>query len=337
MQKFFRDVSVNVTGSLVVILVGALGVWLASLTPSIALYAPISYLVVFLLTVALGTLIALAVGRARQVWLPPPVSASTGLKAYDDTKIREEVANLASLKKQIVEDYQRMSGLEVRTSDQIDQLKIEIRRREETIGSNIGALQDRIVQIDATYAGEIAELKRALDKHNRENIAHHSLNSDALRTRFDAVYRALGAMYHRERLLSLEQLLEDEATELAAPTQNLTTYDREQWGIWEAKERGWRRTLETWCDLANNYSPGIRDKVIAVSDDHYFQKGQATVDQFPDAEAYIAYKRFCALWKNWKNWQLEALRAVHQVAFNGGGRVPVDGAGDFEELGDRSR
>lgn len=259
--------------------------------------------------------------RPRWTVLPesPP---SERLPAYDDTRLKAEVAELTRIKRAIIDDYQRMSGVEVRFTDALDRLKEAIQQKDQTVGANFGALQDRVVAVDATYAGELAGLK-----------AQMSLTADALRQQFECVYLALGAIFHRERLHTFAESIEAGAKELASPTAENASLDSDQWEAWQANERGWMRTVETWCDLAENYVPGIKERVTTTTRDDYLQTGQAKVEQFPTPEAYTAYKGFCAIWKNWRNWQLEAIRAVHQAAFNRGGRRPVGGGGDMEELG----
>ena len=128
-------------------------------------------------------------------------------------------------------------------------------------------------------------------------------------------------------------MIEDASLGLSAATHSQTSYDEARWEQWSVDHRNWNILVHEWCDLAENYVAGISAKILTTTSEHYQQKGEAKVDQFPDAEAYIAYKVFCAILKNWKNWQLEALHAVHRVAFNGGGRVPVSGGGDMEYLG----
>ena len=67
----------------------------------------------------------------------PGIPAIVG---YDDAKLRAEVAALSALKRQIVDDYQRMLGLENRYSGMLDGLKEAIQKKDETLGANLAAL-----------------------------------------------------------------------------------------------------------------------------------------------------------------------------------------------------
>jgi len=318
---------------------GALGlttltVWLAKMTPAVAAYAPLSYLfaaLLALLVIAWGAVGVAAYRQRTRDESPVP-------EPYDDRELRESVESsseilaafvtdarglmtrmsaIEDLNRAIVEDYQRMLGLEARFSNMLDRLKGAVQRQHETINANHAALQEKVALVDATRAAEVAGVYEQVDKLRREYLAHHSLNADTLRHRFDNIYSSLAAIWHRERLHFLGSQIESVAGELAAPTQAGTHYDETTWEIWEANEASWRNTVLTWCGIAESYVPGISERVLTSSDDHYRQKGVAKVGQFPDPEAYIAYKAFCAVWKNWCGWKDEAQRAVHQVAFNG--------------------
>jgi uncharacterized membrane protein len=143
----------------------------------------------------------------------------------------------------------------------------------------------------------------------------------------ERVYHSLAAIWHRERLLEFAQLLEKGGGELSAPTHGKEYLDQDAWEKWEAKERAWRSILESWCELAGAYIPGVRDDVMKTSDEHFKQKGVAKVEQFPDPEAFFAYKAFCAISKNWHAHIEPVMRIVHQVAFNSAYRSASMGDG----------
>ena len=214
--------------------------------------------------------------------------------------LREEAAHLREKYQAVISDYQRMTGLEARSTDEMDKLKLLIQAQKDTAAANLDAVQDRVKALEAGQ----------------------SLDGDRHRAQLASVYGSLAAIYHRERLYHLAQAIEAGASELSAPTNDGVTYGEQDWKEWESKERAWRETLEAWCELASCYVRGISGKVLSTDAEHYKMKGQAQVEQFPDPEAYIGYKEFCALWKNFRNWKGEAEKAVHQVAFNGGTHDP---------------
>lgn len=237
-------------------------------------------------------------------------------------KLDPRVEALERLQREIIDDYQRMSGLEARFSDMLDGLKDGIAQKNLSSASNHGVLQDKL-----------SELQKALEAFTGRQAALDSLTADDVAIRLKTVFDAIGAIYHRERLIEMADRLEKGAKELQAPTTVKKHYDADEWGVWKSHEEAWRRVLEQWCDLADNYVSGLSGKILTVADSHYTTAGVADVGQFPIAEDYIEYKRFCGRLKNWHNWQEEARRAVHQAAFNGGGRQPMAGAGYLEELG----
>jgi hypothetical protein len=230
-------------------------------------------------------------------------------------RIEGRIGKLVDLQKETIDDYQRMSAVEARLIGELDGLKTEIQAQDDKTSSHL-----------QTVESKVSELGQA-------NNANH----DCTRRQIASLYDALGAVYHRELLQEYAVYIEGGAKELSAPTKEGACYDQEAWERWEAKERGWRSILKAWCDLAACYSRGIDMKVLTVSEDQYRQTGVAQTAQFP-ADGIIAYKAFCARWKNWQNWRVEGERAVHQVAFNGGtaGSRPIyPGAGEMEELGAR--
>jgi hypothetical protein len=221
-------------------------------------------------------------------------------------RLRQEADYLKEKYQAVISDYQRMNGLEVRFSDMLDGLKRQIRSDNETIRSNHGALQEKIVALEAG-----ADLDRR-----------------QVRTQVYSIFNALAAVYHREQLRDWAATIEAMANELRAPTTHDQHLTHDQWEQWATNERTWRTLLTQWCDLAACYYPGIKEHVLTLSEEQFMQTGVAKATQFPEPEAYTAYKAFCGRLKNWHNWQGEAERAVHQAAFNGGA-VPAPPKGLF--------
>jgi hypothetical protein len=269
--------------------------------------SPVTWFLVFV-----GALIILRKPWASQrTSTEGTASSDKGLEATRiDIRLSELEARHAAVEeknKAIIQDYQRMLGLESTFDERLARLTDRVEGLKD-------GLSETIIQSAGQNAGEFESLKGQIQN----------------------IYDALGAIYHRERLSYLNLLLEKGADEPAAPTREGSSYNEEQWERWQANERAWRGTLEQWCSLAAAYVPDIEAKVLTTTNEHYQQKGTAEVQQFPDAEAYILYKTFCGLQKNWQNWQEDVRRAVHQAAFNSPGRKPVAGAGYLEELGSRT-
>ena len=237
--------------------------------------------------------------------LPPSSPASP---PYDDTALSARVSELENIKRAIVADYQNMSGLEARFDQALDKLKEAIQVREAVVDTNFKMQADRIVRLEALA----------------------SLSSDKVATQISSVYGSLAAIYHREVLAHLGIEIARGAEALSAPTREAKVYDADGWQKWEDAEHDWATLLHQWCSLAGAYVEGVGDKIAEIPPSHYLQTGEAKSSQFPDAEAYIAYKQFHARVKNWAGWKQEVERAVHQVAFNGGHPVALTEAGYLE-------
>jgi regulator of replication initiation timing len=194
--------------------------------------------------------------------------------------------------------------------DKMDTWKDQISR---LITESMQLQTERSHLVEERIAGAEMSLTRSIKKIE----ASQSLSGDWQRQQVASLYDALGAILHREQLRELGNSIEAGAKELSAPTELGTHLDQERWEGWQTNERAWRATLEQWCDLASCYHRDIKEKVLTLSEDHYLQTGVAEGDQFPQPEAFIAYKAFWGRLKNWRNWRGEADRAVQQVAFNG--------------------
>lgn len=118
-------------------------------------------------------------------------------------------------------------------------------------------------------------------------------------------------------MAAIAESIELQADDLAAPTKSKATYDREQWEIWEEKEAWWCGELSKWVSLAGCYLEGVHERIFDTPTDRYLEKGVAKVDQFPDPEAFFAYKRFNILLKNFHEVRAEAEKVVREHAFDG--------------------
>lgn len=233
---------------------------------------------------------------AIQGFMGAAVKLATDLneqRVGDVKKLSDELHAATVKQATIIEDYQRMLAVEA-----------------------------RLEEMKADHGKKIGEL-----------FAHRSLDTDGIMARFHRVYDALAAMFHRERLHMFGQQIEAGAAELSGPTNEKIQFDQGAWEQWESKELAWRSALDSWCELASVYVPGVREEVMTTSDEHYKQKGVATVEQFPDAEAFFSYKAFCGVWKNWQGQKERVFRAVHQAAFNGDYTIAKPAMGDGGAIG----
>lgn len=178
--------------------------------------------------------------------------------------------------RQVVDDYQRMSGVEARLDEKL-----------KTTNSNVVKIEAGII-----------------------------LQADYVKTQIISLFDALGAIYHREQLSSWERTLEGAATELLLPVDQGITFDHDARASWEAKDNAWRRGLQRWVDLGRSYVPDLHTQVFTVPDDHYKRAMNVKLEQFPTPEALFIYKAFCAVLANWRGCRDEVNQLVRQAAFN---------------------
>lgn len=263
--------------------------WLAGLLPW---FGPLSLpeKIAIAIPAALVTLLAVTASLAlfryfRPLSHPSPVDGPTPTASYDDSAL---LAGLAAL------------------GNDLDALKGAIQTQNEDFQAQIVAVGQQFGRMQTAIMTEIKRIE-----------ALESLNEQYTRRQVASLYQALAAIYHREHLAALAVEIEDGAVELSAPTTLEARYDADQWEEWEGKHSAWRRVVQQWADLAGCYADGMDGKVFDIHPDQFKQKGQAKVEQFPDTEAFIAYKGFWIVLKQWRGWREEGERAVHQAAFNG--------------------
>lgn len=100
----------------------------------------------------------------KQVSAPPENGVVP--PAYDDTKLKAEVAVLAKRVGAVIDDYQRMSGLEARFSERMDKLQPELER--------LGRHADNIERAERRASAE--ELVRSLNPLPRPTAAAELLS-----------------------------------------------------------------------------------------------------------------------------------------------------------------
>ena len=172
---------------------------------------------------------------------------------------------------------------------------------------------DALTRLEAKLREVEASMLKAIDRIE----AGASLSTDYTRRQIASLYQALAAIGHRETLSELGEKIEEEADKLAQPTTGEVRFDENQWEKWEAKQAKWRLKLRHWCTLASSYSEGIEAKILDTPEDRYRETGQARIEQFPNPEAFFAYKTFWILYKNWREHREEAERDVYAHAFAG--------------------
>jgi hypothetical protein len=218
----------------------------------------------------------------------------------------------------------KVTGLTFRV-DELDAWKEQLSR---LMTEAVTAQTKRLERLE----GKVADVEANLGQAIAKTAASQSLSDDRRQEQIASLYGSLAAIFDREHMRELAVPIEEIGKELAAPIEQQTRLDHEEWEAWEAKERGWQSILKAWCDVAERYLPGIKHSVMSVSEEQYRQTGIAQASQFPE-DGLIAYKAFWARLNNWRGSRGEADGAVHHVAFDGGTveRMSVRGVFDLED------
>ncbi|MEA3064300.1 MAG: hypothetical protein QOJ27_739 [Sphingomonadales bacterium] len=182
-------------------------------------------------------------------------------------------------------------------------------------------LSDRIEQIDSKVSKghqHFGEVEGKMLEAVKRLEAQQSVSEQFMRRQVASLRQALTAIFHREQLQTLATEVEARAAELITPTTHGACYeDADQWEAWIEKFFAWRGVVQQWVDIAEAYSPHTDIQVFDVHPDQLQEKGVAKVDQFPDPEAFIAYKGFWILLKQWRERREQVEQAVQQAAFEG--------------------
>jgi hypothetical protein len=175
-------------------------------------------------------------------------------------------------------------------------------------------LKERVVVLDAKYAGELAGAKAATEHLRGEWIATRSLDADALNGSFENVYLALEAIHDRQRLTTIEAQLNLNVAALLVQD-DTPNYDEVSWKQWEDQEDRWRTNVELWCERAAKYLPNVREQVFATPERSYRGGGWPSDNLFGDSIRVHAYKTFLIIWRNLGDLRGEIARRVHLAAF----------------------
>lgn len=269
--------------------------WFGELTlPKALLVGLAMALVTLLISALLLAILAWAYRRFK----PLPVAESEPAPesvAYDDTRIRRDIANLNQTVRSVIDDYQRMSGVEARLTDALDALKTQIQAEDAKTITHFYMLEEQLGRL----------------------VAAQSLEQDKFRDEVNSLYGALAAILDREKILKWGAEIEVGAKHLSTPTDEKARFSAEQWEEWERKETIWRSWLSRWLQTAECYRKGVQDAVFSTPESAYKGGWSISDDQFPTSKAVYSYQTFRIILKHWNDWRGEVERSLEQAAFNG--------------------
>ncbi len=248
---------------------------------------------------------------SRPLWKTSP-DASKASITYDDTKLRGDIAELSQTVRAVIDDYQRMSGLEARVDGQIDSLKLAVQTEAETRQS-----ADAVIEMKANEGADLANkvenirVDTAIANRDIERLAN--VQEDH-RERAQSAFSAIRA---REQLAELQALIEQDAADLYNPLKMGELYDEARWDRWESVHSHWQVAIETWLDTARWYAIAVKERTLTVDDKKYSYGWTIADTQFPNAEAVRRFKKFRIIQQQWEAVIPSVKAGLEQVAFVG--------------------
>ena len=308
--------------------------WLGALTWPQAILAGI---VAALAVSFLGSMVLVILGFGFRLIRPLPVGASAAAPEGASTETRQAITDLtdqltglretfrvndektrarettftgqlqviAEDRKAIIEDYQRMSGLDAQFSD-------------------------RCVAIE-TRADQITKTSSDLEQRFNDWTRQHC---DSQERRFSWVDGGFKAIYDRELLNTEAGAIELEAAWL------LRTSDGEKvdnWGVWSSRHVDWLSKIDKWAEIAGRYIDGCHARIYSVPHQSLQGEWPEPRDMLPSDDAMLAHRAAAVTLRNFKVERDTVERTVISWAYQSPsmkGRqadVPLPGGGSDEQ------
>lgn len=213
---------------------------------------------------------------------------------YDDTELKERVSELEKIKRAIIDDYQRMCGMEIRYDEAHAKLSTKLE-----LLANVPEKVEAVRVSSEITAKAIEELFiKVANRHERVQASFHALE---VREQLPVIEAEI--MQHADRLI--ERLRSGEA------------YNRKKWDEWELIHADWRQKLDEWFEIGTWYGLAVKERVNTFDDKKYATPLVIPDISFPDAEAVRRFKKFLIIYDQWQEIVPEVKRGVDQVAFAG--------------------
>jgi hypothetical protein len=222
------------------------------------------------------------------------------IKVNDD-KARKRLEKLETQYPKVIEDYQRMTGLEARLEEARDNISNDV------------------ANLDARSMANETALQAVIDNMRHRHEEHGARQAEEWQKMFDSILLALEAIGDRERLHRLAERVDELAEALSAPDRDPEIkMDSDAWREWSNEEEKWRSLVERWCELAEPYRHEIRGLVFDTPERAYRDSKWIIQDvQFPDSNAVHGYKSFRLIEDNWRTQRGNVDRRVSLAAFAG--------------------
>lgn len=295
----------------------AMAVWFTYLTPALRAFAPLSYFFVALVSLVLVAILVERGVRALRTYRPveevpkASIRLGKGVPAYDDTKLREEIAALSKTVKAVIQDYQTVLGNLARIGEKVEKVS--------------GSVADIQTKGEETLAA--AHLVRqeisALEKHTGDIRSDLEIVRDdcaklgkTIEENEKLVRESLYAVSAREQMAELAREIEADADTLYLRFKDGEAYTDREWDEWVNTYHHWERVLKRWIDVSRWYAKDVKTRIQTVEDKEYDGDWTVRDNQFPNADAVRRFKRHRIIQAHWQNVKEEADRGAYLVAFS---------------------
>ncbi|MEA3012863.1 MAG: hypothetical protein QOD42_1408 [Sphingomonadales bacterium] len=276
--------------------------WLAGLLPwfgPLSLAEKIAIAIPAALVTSLAVTSSLALYRYfRPLSRPSPTpgeAADAVVTALGETvssnyrKARERLDKLETQYAKVINDYQRMTGLEVRFTDALDKLKEAIQAKD-----------------------KVFEDRHFIDERNLTELRDATAKSTA------QLYLALQAIRARETERFYADIVEEEGTALQAKVRDNEPFQGDDWADWEAGQLRLEGAMGHWLEVADGWQPKVREWINDVPSDSLTSSGWGDIDDlFQKHGQVIKYKTQIAKFNNWKRLRNHVSSAIYMAAFGG--------------------
>jgi len=182
-------------------------------------------------------------------------------------------------------------------------------------------LRAEISGLDRRLIGALDALKEHVRSENESlRMGLHVLEEKItdLRGQIDGQQRALLAIYHRERMLAIADVLDRDSLELGRPLDDGKTMDEEEWESWKADAQQWEIRAHEWAKWAAFYcGRDPVDDIKRITVEGLNENWGAKANQFPDPEGLRIYKTFRIQVRNWACMRDVAHEKARRTAFEG--------------------
>jgi hypothetical protein len=204
-------------------------------------------------------------------------------------KARERLDKLETQYAKVIDDYQRMSGLEARFTDALDGLK--------------GSIQAQ---------NKIFEDRHFIDERNLTELRDAAAKSSS------QLFLALQAIRARETERFYAGIIEEEGAGLQAKIRNNEPFQGDDWNDWEAQQLRLEGAMRHWLEVADGWHPKVGEWINDIPTESLTSPDWGDIDDlFQRHGQAIKYKTQIAKFNNWTRLRTHVSTAIYMAAFGG--------------------